>query len=173
MKMLVGAVPRTNSAYPELPFTVDEVKSIVGVVPGEMLISLTDEDNVLLSIEGNNNWGGLRAQTLLDHLPGAAILHLACHGIQDPELPLKSGFVMQDRTLTIERLMEVVLPEAFLAFLSACETAKGYKVRSRSCCQMHHLHSLNMPIQDQPDQAIHLAAMMLYAGFKSIIATLW
>ncbi|EIN11238.1 hypothetical protein PUNSTDRAFT_63276 [Punctularia strigosozonata HHB-11173 SS5] len=117
-----------------------------------MVIPLPDEDNALLSTDEGGK-GGLREQTLLDHLPGATVLHLACHGIQDPERPLNSGFVMRDGTLTMERLMPVVVPEAFLAFLSACETAKGYK--------------------DQPDQAIHLAAMMLYAGFKSVIATLW
>jgi hypothetical protein len=27
--------------------------------------------------------------------------------------------------------------------------------------------------QSQPDQAIHLAAAMLFAGFKSVIATMW
>jgi hypothetical protein len=28
-------------------------------------------------------------------------------------------------------------------------------------------------VQNQPDQAIHLAAAMLFAGFKSVIATMW
>jgi hypothetical protein len=56
------------------------------------------------------------------------ILHLACHGLQHAEDPLKSGFVMQDGVLTIEQLMPLPLPHAFLAFLSACETAKGDKV---------------------------------------------
>ncbi|EIN11163.1 hypothetical protein PUNSTDRAFT_131340 [Punctularia strigosozonata HHB-11173 SS5] len=151
-KVLVGAVPRAKSAYAELPCTVDEVKSITSVVPSAMLIPLPDEDNALLSTEKGGK-GGLGVQTLLDRLPDATFLHLACHGIQDAEHPLKSAFVMRDGILTMERLMPVVLPGAFLAFLSACETAKGYK--------------------DQPDQAIHLAAMMLYAGFKSVIATLW
>jgi CHAT domain-containing protein len=75
---------------------------------------------------------GVKAQTLLDRLPTTTILHLACHGLQDATDPLKSGFVMQDETLTIERLMPLPLPHAFLAFLSACETAKGDKVRISS-----------------------------------------
>jgi CHAT domain-containing protein len=56
------------------------------------------------------------------------MLHLACHGHQDPENALNSGFVMSDEMLTIERLMQVPLPRAFMAFLSACETAKGDEV---------------------------------------------
>jgi hypothetical protein len=37
----------------------------------------------------------------------------------------KLDIVMSDEILTIERLMQVPLPQAFMAFLSACETAKG------------------------------------------------
>jgi CHAT domain-containing protein len=88
-----------------------------------------------------------------EQLPKASILHLACHGYQDPHLPLNSGFVMRDNMLTVSHLMRLRLPHAFLAFLSACETAKG-------------------DLQ-QPDQAVHLAAAMLFAGFKSIVATMW
>jgi CHAT domain-containing protein len=39
------------------------------------------------------------------------------------------------------------------AFLSACETAKGDR--------------------SQPDQAVHLAASLLFCGFRSVIATMW
>jgi CHAT domain-containing protein len=49
--------------------------------------------------------------------------------------------------------MELDLKHAHLAFLSACETAKGDRA--------------------QPDQAIHLAATMLFVGFRSIIGTMW
>jgi CHAT domain-containing protein len=71
----------------------------------------------------------VQAQTLLDRLPEATILHLACHGIQDAETPLNSGFVMSDGILTISKLIGVSSSRAFLAFLSACGTAKGDKVR--------------------------------------------
>ena len=67
--------------------------------------------------------------------------------------PLESGFIMRDDILTIAKLMPLSLPKAFFAFLSACETAKGHA--------------------GQPDQAIHLAATMLFIGFKSVIATMW
>jgi len=49
--------------------------------------------------------------------------------------------------------MKLNLPRASLAFLSACETAKGSA--------------------DQPDQVLHLAATMLFVGFPSVIGTMW
>jgi CHAT domain-containing protein len=87
------------------------------------------------------------------NLPQASILHLACHGHQDMNEPLASGFVMQNKMLRVCDLLSLKLPHAFLAFLSACETAKGD--------------------EKQRDQAIHLAATMLAVGFKSVVATMW
>lgn len=49
--------------------------------------------------------------------------------------------------------MELKLTNAVLAYLGACETAKGDKY--------------------QPDQAVHLAASMLFCGFRSVVATMW
>jgi CHAT domain-containing protein len=83
----------------------------------------------------------------------ANIVHLACHGIQDVSDASQSGFCLGDGRLTIAKLMELKLDDAFLAFLSACKTAKGDKT--------------------QPDQAMHLAAAMLFSGFKSVVATMW
>jgi CHAT domain-containing protein len=83
----------------------------------------------------------------------ANIMHLACHGIQDHKDATRSGFCLGDGRLTISDLMHLNIKHSFLAFLSACETAKGS--------------------EDHPDQAMHLAATMLFVGFKSVIATMW
>jgi CHAT domain-containing protein len=91
-------------------------------------------------------------ESVLRDISQAHILHLACHGMQDDD-PLTSHFALGDAPLSISSLMRLELPNALLAFLSACETAKGDK--------------------DQPDQAIHLAASMLFCGFRSVIATMW
>jgi CHAT domain-containing protein len=82
------------------------------------------------------------------------IAHFACHGIQK-ENALQSAFVMSDGDLAIEDLMklDLNLKNPCLAFLSACETAKSDP--------------------KQPDQAVHLAASMLFCGFRSVIATMW
>jgi CHAT domain-containing protein len=86
-------------------------------------------------------------------LQSASFAHIACHGIQNASDALASGFCLTDGDLTVSRLMELDLKDAFFAFLSACETAKG-----------------NM---EQPDQTVHLAATMLFVGFRSVIATMW
>jgi hypothetical protein len=87
-------------------------------------------------------------------LPSATLVHIACHGLQHPEQPLESAFhLSNDGVLSVSNLMELDLKGAYLAFLSACETAKGDRVQS--------------------DQAIHLAATMLFVGFKSVVATMW
>jgi CHAT domain-containing protein len=83
----------------------------------------------------------------------ANMVHIACHGIQNPENALSSGFCLSDGNLTVSQLMDLDLKEAFFAFLSACETAKGD--------------------EKQPDQTVHLAAAMLFVGFRSIVATMW
>jgi CHAT domain-containing protein len=82
----------------------------------------------------------------------AHVLHLACHGVQKTH-PLQSAFLLSDGRLTIEHIMRLSLPRAVLAFLSACQTAKGS--------------------EDQPDQTVHLAASMLFCGFRSVVGTMW
>jgi CHAT domain-containing protein len=94
-----------------------------------------------------------RCDAVFDHIQSATIVHLACHGTQNPANALESSFHLEDGLLPVSRLMELELPSAFLAVLSACETAKGDVA--------------------QPDQAIHLASAMLFAGFKSVVATMW
>jgi CHAT domain-containing protein len=88
-----------------------------------------------------------------DRVKSANFVHLACHGIQHPTNALESGFYLRDGMLTISKLMELKLDRPWFAFLSACETAKGDA--------------------EQPDQVMHLAAAMLFAGFKSVVATMW
>jgi CHAT domain-containing protein len=121
MKALVAAVPRSfSSLWRELASTIEEVDVVKAALQDETIIPILGTDVAL-----NENSRGITSSVLLDKLPEATILHLACHGHQDPDNALSSGFVMSDEMLTIERLMHVPLPRAFMAFLSACETAKG------------------------------------------------
>jgi hypothetical protein len=93
-------------------------------------------------------------QAALAALPHASILHLACHGHQDLHEPMNSGFDLADGRLTLAQLMRVRSPEhAQLAYLSACESAANDKAR--------------------PEEGLNLAATMLLAGFKSVVATMW
>jgi CHAT domain-containing protein len=81
------------------------------------------------------------------------IVHVACHGSQNTVNALSSGYCLSDGNLSVSRLMDLDLNDAFFAFLSACETAKGD--------------------EKHPDQTIHLAAAMLFVGFRSVVATMW
>lgn len=142
-KLLLAAVPLPFKWSP-LPHTVNEVASIQSIVSPDALVKLPQVSDLE---------AGASASDILERLPEAAFLHLACHGYQDPKLPLQSGFIMRDRALTLSEILATRLPNAFLAFLSACETARGD--------------------ERQPDQVVHLAAAMLVAGFRSVIGTMW
>lgn len=96
---------------------------------------------------------GAEVNIAMKLLPGASIVHFACHGEQHANAPLESGFCLRDGRLTVAKLMRLSLPRAFFAFLGACETARGDRA--------------------QPDQAVHLAATMMFVGFRSVVATMW
>jgi CHAT domain-containing protein len=92
-------------------------------------------------------------ERVTERVKSANFVHLACHGIQDRKSALESGFHLSDGRLTISKLMELELKCPWFAYLSACETAKGDA--------------------EQPDQLMHLAAAMLFTGFKHVVATMW
>lgn len=147
-KMLIAAVSQPFK-WTQLPFVVDEVDQVMRAIPSEVQVELVGDVHCA-DIQFS---AAPTAGAVLEKLPDTTILHLACHGHQNFSNPLESGFVMQDSMLTVAKLMKLDLDKAFLAFLSACETAKGDKAHT--------------------DQAIHLAAAMLFAGFKSVVATMW
>jgi len=65
---------------------------------------------------------------------------------------VRLSLVIDDR-LTLKEIMKQSFSHTELAFLSACQTATG---------------------DDKlPDEAIHLAAGMLMAGYGSVVATMW
>jgi CHAT domain-containing protein len=81
-------------------------------------------------------------------------IHLACHGIQNTTHPMKSAVLLQNgERLELSEIIRMPLPNAEFAFMSACQTAAGDKNLS--------------------EEAVHLAAGMLLAGYRSIIATMW
>jgi tetratricopeptide (TPR) repeat protein len=90
---------------------------------------------------------------LLASLQSSNFLHIASHGIQDIDEPHESHFCLSHGRLTVSELMNVDLKTSFFAFLSACQTAQGS--------------------QEHAEEAIHLAASMLFAGFRSVVATMW
>jgi CHAT domain-containing protein len=80
-------------------------------------------------------------------------LHFSCHGTQNPDEPFNSAFLMRDQPLSLLDITQMDLSRHEFAFLSACETAVG--------------------TFSTPDEVIHLAAGLQFAGVKSVIGTLW
>ncbi|KAJ7612188.1 CHAT domain-containing protein [Roridomyces roridus] len=80
--------------------------------------------------------------------------HFACHGVQDLTTPTASALLLAgDSRLTLSDIIQLPLPHADFAFLSACQTATGD--------------------EKLQDESVHLAAGMLLAGYRGVIATMW
>ena len=90
---------------------------------------------------------------VIKEMPSIHWVHLACHATQEPLLPLTSAFHLLDGQLSLSDIIKLKIPDADLAFLSACETSTGDKQLS--------------------DEAVHLAAGMLAAGCRSVVSTMW
>jgi CHAT domain-containing protein len=80
-------------------------------------------------------------------------IHLACHGVQDAAHATDSAFILVDGRLMLKEIMKQSFSHTKLAVLSACQTAKGDKTLR--------------------EEAIHLAAGMLMAGYGSVVASMW
>lgn len=79
--------------------------------------------------------------------------HLACHGVQDPNDATQSAFALHDGSLELRTIMSKSFESAEIAFLSACQTATGDEKR--------------------PEEAMHLGAGMIMAGYRAVFATMW
>ncbi|KAF8146362.1 CHAT domain-containing protein [Mycena galopus ATCC 62051] len=132
--------------FSDLPGTTEELARIQGKVPKEWLTILGDTSPSTVKIA-------------LIHLRESSITHFACHGIQDIQNPLDSGLILTDGRLKVSELMhgdedvKSRKERTTLAFLSACETAKGD--------------------ENVPDEAMHLAATFLFIGYRAVVATMW
>ncbi|KAJ7110931.1 CHAT domain-containing protein [Mycena epipterygia] len=142
------AVIQPQSDFSPLPATRQELENIRKKVPAKWLTALGDITDATVD-------------QALSHLLKSSIVHFACHGRQDPANPLNSGLVLSDGRLKVSEIIRSrggaedtdLGKRMSLAFLSACETAKGD--------------------DNVPDEAMHLAATLLFAGFRGLVATMW
>ncbi|KAF5332601.1 hypothetical protein D9611_005496 [Ephemerocybe angulata] len=103
----------------------------------------------VLKIEGDE----LTVDECLEHMQQFSCIHLACHGSQNAAEPLKSRFLLHQGSLELGTILRSNLKNADLAFLSACQTSTGE--------------------EKLPDEAVHLAAGMLAAGYRRVVGTMW
>ena len=137
-QILTVAQPSTPYAKP-LPGTEDEVNRVKDLAGNLRVESLTKETATVEHV-----WQGMKSSTWI---------HLACHGQQNYDNSMKSGFLLHDGILELSEIVEEPLPKANFAFLSACQTATGD--------------------EKVAEESVHLAAGMLFAGCRSVVATMW
>lgn len=86
-------------------------------------------------------------------LRGHRWVHFACHGHRNPESFHSSFELHAGARLELLDVMKAHLPDAELAFLSACHSAAVD--------------------QKAPDESINLASALQFCGFRSVVGTLW
>ncbi|CAE6413000.1 unnamed protein product [Rhizoctonia solani] len=127
--------------HSSLPATVVEIDNIQKrAAEGSVYCSRLDDSRATRS-------------AVLDAMEGYDWIHLACHAHQNLKDPTQSGFFLQDGVLSLAEITQKSFKNKGLAFLSACQTAKGDK--------------------ELADESVHLASGMLIAGYPSVIATMW
>ena len=137
-QILTVSQPSTPYARP-IPNTEDEVSRIARLVGNLSLKNLTKEDATLARV--------------LQGMKESDWVHLACHGQQHADDPMKSGLLLHDQILELSQIVKQSLPKADFAFLSACQTATGD--------------------EKVAEESAHLAAGMFLAGYRGVIATMW
>ncbi|MFJ6572548.1 CHAT domain-containing protein [Streptomyces sp. NPDC091292] len=93
---------------------------------------------------------------VLRALPDYPYVHFACHGVSDPDAPSHARLLVhdhQEHPLTVHHISRLELPDARLAVLSACETARGSGRLA--------------------DESIHITSAFQVAGYPHAIGTLW
>lgn len=126
--------------------------------PSETLLNVQDEIknirqlgdfvDVIVGIDASRD-------AVLSGLQGHSWAHFACHGrLGDNSQPFQASFELDGNSrLTLLDLIRARLPNAELAFLSACHSAAGDP--------------------GTPDETIHLAAALQFCGFRSVVGTMW
>jgi tetratricopeptide (TPR) repeat protein/CHAT domain-containing protein len=105
---------------------------------------------VVTRLEGTD----AKRNSVAEKLKDVNCAHFACHGHQDQtDNALSSALFLDDGPLSLSTIASYRIINADFAFLSACESASGSNIL--------------------PDEAMHIAAGMQVAGFRSVIATMW
>jgi CHAT domain-containing protein len=110
-KVKLGLVAALNAWDPSLP-TLWNVQDEVSYVQSAATAASIFVDNSN-SCEDH--------ATLVPHVAevfkSTNLVHIACHGIQNPDNALSSGFCLSDGDLTVSHLMHLDLKDAFFCFL--------------------------------------------------------
>jgi hypothetical protein len=140
--------------FADLPGVPEELACLAEAVPGASLRVLRSPTrDELINGTVTREETQPTADRVTRALPSFPWVHFACHGGQNLLDPSQGALYLTDGPLTVLQLAAGELPAAELAFLSACQTAVGGA--------------------QVPDETIHLAAALQFAGYRHIIATAW
>lgn len=142
-KLLAVSQPETPEQQ-HLPLSTEEVNTFV-----QMAFSAGWPAEDIIHLNGSDATVGC----VSDALNYTSWVHFACHGMQHATSGMHSAFALHDGYLEIGQIASKRLSNAQFAFLSACNTATG--------------------IEKLPGEAMHLAGALQFAGFLSVIATMW
>jgi tetratricopeptide (TPR) repeat protein len=149
-RLLAVSQPETSGLCP-LPRAIVEVERLVHAFQSAAVHSdlegYSAEDILYL------NGSDATVNRVSGALDSCSWVHFACHGSQDLVFGMKSAFALYDGYLELGEIASKRLSSGQFAFLSACHAASGLK--------------------DLPGEAMHLAAGLQFAGFPSVIATMW
>ncbi|KAF8259972.1 CHAT domain-containing protein [Lactarius quietus] len=93
-------------------------------------------------------------RTVIEGLRDHRFAHFVCHGLLETGKPFDASLELHGDNLTLLEIVRSQLPDAELAFLSACHTAE-------------------LTEDSVDDEGLHLAAAMQYCGFRSVVGTMW
>ncbi|KAG8894695.1 hypothetical protein FRB99_001048, partial [Tulasnella sp. 403] len=124
--------------------------------PGEIPLNVEDEVNHLSRkfpgatvLEGTD---GTR-DAVIKEIPHHPWVHFSCHGYSIDDNPFRSYFSLHGSRLEVLDILRTRTPDAELAVLTACHTAGANT--------------------SAPEEFLHLAGAMQFAGFRSVVGTLW
>ncbi|KAF9463892.1 CHAT domain-containing protein [Collybia nuda] len=124
--------------WAKLPSVETELDTVTGLL-GNQAQQLKDSNATIANV--------------VKEMQSSSWLHLACHGQQAPDDPLRSGLMLYDGKLELGQILDLDLPKARFVYLSACETAMGDGNLS--------------------NEAMHMVGGFIAAGFQGAIGTLW
>ncbi|KAJ6572574.1 CHAT domain-containing protein [Mycena sp. CBHHK59/15] len=151
-------------ATPSPPSTANNPLRVTAVVqpatPGHSPLPFTKDELLKIKNTVPGKWlmsfGATQSASVnrvLAHLQTSSIVHFAGHGIQDMADPLQSALLIGAEQLTVSQIME--------------KSGTSHNTPEL-------VGKTNMGLDDKlPDESMHLVATLLFAGFKSVVATMW
>ncbi|KAF6751383.1 CHAT domain-containing protein [Ephemerocybe angulata] len=141
--LFMTSQPNVPAASP-IPGTTKEVQDIY-----DLFLKINGTTTRVEKAEGS----AITVDQCLENMEQFSSIHLACHASQNAADPLQSRFFLHNGSLDLATIIQRNLKNADLAFLSACQTSTGE--------------------EKLPDEAVHLAAGMLAAGYRRVVSTMW